>query len=51
MFALGDEGREEIFLVVNKLKSRVLKIGESQHKEFVKSGADEVDNSDDDCKG
>ena len=47
----GDEGRGKIFLVINRLKGRVLKLVESQHEGFEKSGADEVENGDGDDKG
>ena len=45
MVVRGDEDRGEIFLVVNKLKGRILKMGESQHVGFGKSEANEVENS------
>ena len=48
MFVGIYDGRGEIFLVVNKLKGRVLKMGESQHEGFGKSGVDEVDSRDGD---
>ena len=40
----------KIFLVINKLKGKLLKMGESQHVRLEKSGVDEVENSDDDDK-
>ena len=51
MFVGRDDGRGEKFCVVKKLKGRVLKMVESQHEGFGKSGADEVKNSDGDGKG
>ena len=47
----GDEVGEEIFLVVNKLKGRVLKIEKIQHVGFGKSGSDEIENSESDDNG
>ena len=46
-----DEEKWERFLVVNKLKCRVLKMVEIQQVYFWKLGADEVENSADDDKG
>ena len=51
MFVGRDDGRRERFLVINKLKGRVLNMEENQHEGFGKSGADVVENNNGDDKG
>ena len=50
VFVEGDDGKWVRFLVVNKLKGRVLIMEERQIK-FGKLGTNEVENSDGDNKG
>ena len=49
-FLRGEEDRERILLVVNKLVGKVLKMGEIQNEGFGKSRTEETENSDGDDK-
>ena len=51
MFVGRDGGRGNRFLVVNRLKGRVLNMRESQHERFGKSRTNVVENSDGDDQG